>query len=120
MNEQRRPAAERRGAQRILTTKVPAWVVAAAVLVVAAVLGALIAIERSSSVELGPAIGGAQRVEVRLDICNGEVDRRAINPRQAELDLQETLIDEGAEEARVRVERHDCPGDETGEGSDGG
>lgn len=93
----------------LLTRRVPLWALLAAVVVVAAVLGAVVVLERRASVDLGPAVGVAERVEVEMTLCNEEVDRLELNPRRAELDLEEVLREEGATAAQVRVERRDCP-----------
>ena len=102
----------RESTRRLATARVPAWALVVTLVVVAAGLGVVILQQRMDAVELGPAVAGAEHVEVRLTICNSEVDRRGINPRQAELDLEDVLTDEGAEGARVRVERRDCPDDD--------
>lgn len=94
---------------RLLRRRVPVWLLLAAVAAVAAALAAALVLERQSSVELGPAVGTAERVVVQMTLCNGDVDRLDLNPRRAELDLEDVLREEGAAAADVRVERRDCP-----------
>lgn len=93
----------------MLSARVPLWTLLVAVAAVALVLGTLMVMQRMNAPSLGPALAGAQEVEVRMVICNAEVDRRGLNPRAEELDLQETLTDHGADNAQVRIERVDCP-----------
>lgn len=83
----------------------PAWL---AVLLVVAVAAVAVAVFVSRSVSLGRAVDGARDVQASLTICNETVDRRQINPRQAELDFENGLRELGAKEANVRVERIDC------------
>lgn len=94
---------------RALSRRVPVWLVIGAVVVVAGSLGLALFIERRSSVELGPAVGSAERIEVQMTLCNRDVDRLDLNPRHAELDLEDVLRQEGARNADVRVDRRDCP-----------
>lgn len=95
--------------RRLLSARVPLWTLLFAVAVVVVALGVVVVMQRLNATSLGPAVAGAQNVEVRLVICNAEVDRREINPRAAELNLQDTLTDHGADRAQVRIERIDCP-----------
>ena len=95
--------------RRALSARVPLWALLLAVGAVVLALGTVIVMDRLNATSLGPAVAGAQDVEVRMVICNAEVDRRGINPRAEELDLQETLTDHGAGRAQVRIERVDCP-----------
>lgn len=97
------------GAPRLLARRIPLWAALAAVAAVAVLLTSLLALQLRSSVELGPAVGVAERIEVDMTLCNQEVDRLEINPRRAELDLEDVLREEGAGTADVRVERRDCP-----------
>ena len=62
-------------------------------------------------VELGRGVDGAVDASVSLTICNETVDRRRINPRTAELELQEGLQEAGVRQANVRVTRVDCGAD---------
>jgi hypothetical protein len=96
-------------ARRVLTRAVPLWALLAAVVVVAVAFTVVLAVRAASEVRLGPAVGVAQELDVRLLLCNADVDRVSINPRQAELDLEEVLRDEGAKAVTVRLERRDCP-----------
>lgn len=105
-NETSEASRRKRG---VLSTRVPLWTLLVAVAAVALVLGTIIVTQRMNAVSLGPALAGAQEVEVRMVICNAEVDRREINPRAEEIDLQKTLTDHGAGQAQVRIERVDCP-----------
>ena len=93
----------------LLARRVPLWAALAAVVVVAAALGVALAVVKASSVDLGPAVGTAEQVEVEMTLCNEDVDRLDINPRHAELDLEEVLRAEGAATAQVRVGPRDCP-----------
>lgn len=95
--------------RRVLSARVPLWTLLIAVGAVALALGSVIVMQRMNATSLGPAVAGAQDVEVRMVICNAEVDRRGINPRAEELALQDTFTDHGADRAQVRVERIDCP-----------
>ncbi len=109
MNDEQGRQESSRPRRRVLSARVPLWTLLIAVGAVVLVLGAVILMQRMSTTALGPALAGAQEVEVRMVICNAEVDRREINPRAEELDLQQTLTDHGADQARVRIERVDCP-----------
>lgn len=109
MSDEHKPSEGSRSSRRVLSARVPLWTLLVAVGAVVLVLGAVIVMQRMNASSLGPGLAGAQEVEVRMVICNAEVDRRDINPRAEELDLQETLTDYGADEARVRIERVDCP-----------
>lgn len=96
-------------ASRLLARRIPLWAALAAVAAVAVLLTSLLALQLRSSVELGPAVGVAERIEVDMTLCNQDVDRLEINPRREELHLEDVLRDEGAGTADVRVERRDCP-----------
>lgn len=89
--------------------RVPAWLALLLVLAVAVPLGVLLVAERMSDVELGPAVSGAEGIDVELRLCKDVVDANGIDARKAELDLQSTLEDEGADGVDVRVRRRDCP-----------
>ena len=91
--------------RRLLRVRMPAWLAVPLVVAVAAVA---VAVFVSRSVSLGRAVDGARDVQASLTICNETVDRRQINPRQAELDFENGLRELGAKEANVRVERIDC------------
>lgn len=94
---------------RAFTRRVPIWLVLGVfVVVVGSLLLALFA-ERRSSVELGPAVGAAERIEVQMTLCNRDVDRLDLNPRHEELDLEGVLREEGAGAVNVEVDRRDCP-----------
>jgi hypothetical protein len=97
------------GLKRVLTRRLPAWVTFAAVIAVTAVLGGMLVMQQLGALRLDPAVGAAEQIEMRIELCNAEVDRLDINPRESERDLEETFTDEGAAEARVRVDRRDCP-----------
>ena len=62
-----------------------------------------------STVDVGPAVNGAENVDVAITICNHIVDERRINPRQAELDFEKALKDLGAKRSKATVSRLDCP-----------
>lgn len=96
-------------APAFLSRPIPLWLLLAAVAMVGAVLTVALFLERQSSVDLGPAVGTAERIEVDITLCNGEVDRLDLNPRRVELDLEDILRDEGAAATNVTVERRDCP-----------
>ena len=109
MNDEHETSQSSRPRRRVLSARVPLWALLFTVAAVVLALGAVIVTQRLNATSLGPAVAGAQDVEVRLVICNAEVDRREINPRAEELDLQETLTGHGADRAQVRIERIDCP-----------
>jgi hypothetical protein len=92
--------------RRLLTLRVPVWsalaVLGLAGLVVAALLFA------RDPVDLGPAVDGAVEASVSLTICNETVDRRHINPRTAELDLEKGLEALGVRQAEATLTRIDC------------
>lgn len=94
--------------RRVLTTKVPLWLLLAAAAAIAMTLSTMLVVQQQTEIELGPAVGAAESVEVRITICNAEIDRLRINPRTAELDLEELLTGEGAAGADVTVDRRDC------------
>lgn len=91
------------------TARVPVLLFVGTILVVSAMFGALLLAQARSAVDLGPAVGAAERVEVRLTLCNADVDRLEINPRATELRLEELLREEGAAASQVVVDRRDCP-----------
>ncbi len=93
-------------ARRVLTFRVPLWVVLVMLFVVAGLLLALVL--SRDELDLGEGVDGAVEASVSLTLCNETVDRRGINPRTAELDFQEGLKDAGAKEASVTVTRIDC------------
>ncbi len=101
---QRSPAAG--AARRVLTLRLPLWSVLVMLLVVTGLFLALLLSQ--DEVELGEGVDGAVEASVSLTLCNETVDRRGINPRTAELDLQEGLRDAGVQEASVTVNRIDC------------
>ena len=91
--------------RRLLRIRMPVWL---ALLLVVAVAAAAAAVFVSRSVNLGRAVDGAMDVQASVTICNETVDRRDINPRQAELDFENGLRELGAEAAKLRVDRIDC------------
>lgn len=109
MNDEHEASEASRPGRRILSARVPLWTLLLAVGAVALVLGTALVMQRMNATSYGPAVAGAQEVEVRMVICNAEVDRRELNPRAEELDLQDKLTDHGADQALVRIERVDCP-----------
>lgn len=94
---------------RALTRRVPIWLVLGAFFVVVGSLLLALFVERRSSVELGPAVGAAERIEVQMTLCNRDVDRLDLNPRHEELGLEGVLREEGAGAVNVEVDRRDCP-----------
>ncbi len=104
----RGPQARQPGLRRVLSARVPVWVLMVSLLAVAGTLGALLLVEARSTVDLAPAVGVAQRIDVRMTLCNGDVDRLKLNPRRAELDLEDVLRSEGSRMANVVVQREDC------------
>ncbi len=93
-------------AGRVLTFRLPLWLVLAMLCAVAAVF--LVVLLSQDEVELGPGVDGAVDASVSLTLCNETVDRRGINPRAAELELQEGLQEAGAKQVSVKVNRIDC------------
>ncbi len=79
------------------------------VLLVGLGLGAALLLQAPSGPDIGPAVGAAREVDLRLIICNAAVDRLDLNPRTSELELEDLLRREGAESVDVVVERVDCP-----------
>lgn len=96
-------------ARRVLTAAIPVWALLAAVAVVAAAFSVALIVQSRSAVHLGPAVGASQTVDVRLVLCNRDVDRLRLNPRTAELDLEQVMRDQGAQAVDVVLERRDCP-----------
>lgn len=94
---------------RALSRRVPIWLALAAFFVVAGSLLLALFVERRSSVQLGPAVGAAERIEVQMTLCNRDVDRLDLNPRHEELALEGVLSEEGARAVNVEVDRRDCP-----------
>lgn len=95
--------------RRIMGARVPVWALAMTVAVVAIGFGVLLVLQARSAVHLGPAVGVAERLDVKMTLCNHDVDHNHINPRTAELDLEKLLREQGAREVDVVVERQDCP-----------
>ncbi len=93
-------------AARVLTFRLPLWLVLVALFVVAGLF--LLMLLSQDEVDLGPGVDGAVEASVSLTLCNETVDRRGINPRTAELELQEGLEDAGAKQVSVEVNRVDC------------
>lgn len=93
-------------ARRLLTLQIPL----SYVLLVAALVGAVfvVVLVAREPVDLGRAVDDAVEASVSLSVCNETVDRREINPRTAELDLQEGLEDLGVKQAKVTLTRLDC------------
>ncbi|HEX2064222.1 MAG TPA: hypothetical protein VHE80_07345 [Acidimicrobiales bacterium] len=96
-------------AASVLTRRIPAWSALLVVVIIAAGLLAALIAARQSAVELGPAVGTAERVEIDMTLCNHDVDRLDLNPRHEELELEGVLRDEGARAADVNIDRRDCP-----------
>lgn len=94
---------------RALARRVPIWLALGAFFVVAGSLLLALFVERRSSVELGPAVGAAERIEVQMTLCNRDVDRLDLNPRHEELELEGVLREEGAGAVKVNIDRRDCP-----------
>lgn len=44
-----------------------------------------------------------------MTLCNAAVDHLEINPRTAELNLEDVLRSQGANRANVVLQREDCP-----------
>lgn len=123
MSDQTRPAdaapEDRPGSvRRILVTRVPLWLLISSVLAVAAALLVVVVVQARASVHLGPAAGVARQVEVRLTLCNRDVDKEGINPRTEELALEKVFRDRGARNSNVVVERIDCPPPSSGPASE--
>lgn len=94
-------------AGRIATAPVPLWLVGTIVVVLLGA-GAFVYFGQSN-VDLGNAVSDARSIGVKLVICNEVVDDRGINPRQAELALQQTFQDDfHVEKATVAIDRIDC------------
>src|SRR2546421_2403793 len=92
----------------LVRVRTPLWLTLALVLAVAVIFLFLLA--GKSSVSVGPAVKGAQNVDVTVTICNEVIDQNKVDPRRAELDFEKALTNLGAERAHVRVTRLDCPG----------
>ena len=95
--------------RRVMSVRVPLWSALAMVIVVAGLFAVMLF--SRDSVDLGEAVDGATEASVTLTICNETVDRRGINPRDAELEFQQGLEDLGANQADVKVNRIDCGAD---------
>lgn len=95
--------------RRVLTSRTPVWVVLVVTATAVVSFGVLLIIQAQSDIEIGPAVGAAREVNVRMTLCNADVDRLGLNPRTSELDLEELLLGEGAQRVDVIVERIDCP-----------
>lgn len=113
-DEQRRPnerdgtpeTASAGAARRVFTFRVPVWLVLVMLFVVTGLFLALLFSQ--DEVDLGQGVDGAVEASVSLTLCNETVDRRGINPRTAELDMQEGLREAGVKEASVTVTRIEC------------
>jgi hypothetical protein len=107
----RQEEVERQGgfARRFLTARVPVWLSLGLVVVIVATAAVLLVVQAGSAVRLGPAVGASQSIDVRMTLCNRDVDRLEINPREAELDLEKVLREQGSKQANVVVVREDCP-----------
>ena len=57
----------------------------------------------------GDAVTNSESVDVVVRMCNRQVDVHDVNPRRAELDLENELRSRGAGKASVTVQRRDCP-----------
>lgn len=94
-------------ARGLLAKRVPLWSLLVAVLVVS-LAGLTFALARDIP-DFGNAVPNSERVDVLVRMCNHEVDAHDVNPRRAELDLEQELRSRGAKKASVAVERTDCP-----------
>ena len=93
-------------ARRMLTHRIPVW---SALVLSALIAGSfLVLLLARDPVDLGRAVDDAVEASVSITVCNETVDRRDMNPRTAELDLQEGLEDAGIKQADVTVTRVDC------------
>lgn len=105
-----RPPKEGPGAfGRFLALRVPLWALLAVTVAVAAIMAVMMVIQQQSAIDLNPVVGAAEEIDMEVTVCNHEVDRLELNPRAAELDLEDLFTDQGAGAADVRVERRDCP-----------
>jgi len=105
-----RPRNLEKGSRRgVLTARIPVWAFLGTLVAIAGLFGVLLLNQARSAVELGPAVGTAEAVEVQMTLCNADVDRLGINPRSTELGLEKVLREEGARNANVVVDRQDCP-----------
>lgn len=106
------PARTRTGpspVRRVLTSKVPLWLLLAVAAAVGMILSILLVVQQQSAIELDPVVGAAERIDVSILVCNSEIDRLRVNPRASELDLESLFHDEGAGVVDVTVDRRDCP-----------
>lgn len=94
--------------RRALTAKVPLWLLLAVAAVVAMTLSILLVVQQQSAIELDPVIGAAEQVDMTILVCNSEIDRLRVNPRAAELDLENLFSEEGSGVVDVVVDRRDC------------
>jgi hypothetical protein len=99
-------AAAARTVGRFFAFCVPLW--ALVLVVVAAAVAVGVVALSGDDVDLGPAARHAERIEVEALLCNEEVDAHGVNPREAELRMQDALVDLGADDAKVVVRRRDC------------
>ena len=100
-------------AGRVLRQPVPLWLVLVGLAVVGVIL--LTDVLSKASVDLGPALDGAVDAKLSLTVCNEVVDRRQLNPRTAELAVEEGLRGLGVAVAEASLTRVDC-GPEAPEG----
>ncbi len=82
--------------RKTATARVPLWLLAAVVVAVGITFGVVLVLQAGSAVRLGPAVGVAENVEVTMTLCNRDVDRKGINPRTADVELERVLKEEGA------------------------
>ena len=94
-------------ARRLLTSRVPLWSLVLAIVVVGGA-GLAFAVARDIP-SFGDAVTNSESVDVVVRMCNRQVDANDVNPRRAELDLEDELRSRGAGKASVTVQRRDCP-----------
>jgi xanthosine utilization system XapX-like protein len=95
---------------RLLALRIPVWLALAVVGLVGVFVAGLLLVR--DPVDLGPAVDGATEASISLTVCNETVDRRHINPRTAELDLEEGLEELGVQQAEAMLTRIDCGPDD--------
>ena len=97
-----------RRANALVRIKLPLWLVLVLAIAVAVLLGLVLA--GRGSVDLGPAVRGAESVEVAVCYPADLAAQRNLDILRAERTLTEALRKSGAREASVRIRRTpDCP-----------
>lgn len=96
--------------RRLLALRIPVWTALALLGLVGVLVGALLL--SRDPVDLGPAVDGATEASISVTVCNETVDRRHINPRTAELDLEKGLEALGVQQAQATLTRIDCKPDD--------